>query len=595
MMTALDKYWSRLSLAYRGAAIVTIPAICLVATLTAWSWSKSEGQKWETQIATSKDRVDTADDVVDILLTTENAMQGYLLSGESAFLKSYEDNQRKIPATVSKLAESFAQNRAEAAKVSRVKTHVDTVTKLTAQLPHTDSAATNLSLLIQIKQEIELLRRQIDDLQQVERRLLSQERQELYNFQSSVQSLQQLATIAGLMSTWGALFLFWSLERELKEREQRIEVGENTLEALNNDVVDAIVLIDSADNIEKVNPAAQEVFGYNMQQLLGSPLLQLLIPPAEMLHPLPDLKTWLADLPKLGRVWQTQAYHRDGHQFPIELSLSEIPHKQQWIAIVRDVSAQKQLLQQLQEHLQSLKHLNLSLFTVNASLEHRNQELAQFAHVAAHDLKTPVRGISTLTEWIEEEVKHHYPSPQLQHYLQLLRQRIYRIDGFIDGLWEFASLGQTPVPLETVDVPELLQQMLQACSIPPSFEIVLEIERVSMTTCKRHLCKVIKELIQNAIKHHDRDRGKLVVAVKDVEGQLHFTFADDGPGIPPEFHQRVFRLFETVEPRDACENVGVGLTIAKKIIELCNGKIWLENIPSGRGLAVRFILPQHSG
>jgi signal transduction histidine kinase len=110
--------------------------------------------------------------------------------------------------------------------------------------------------------------------------------------------------------------------------------------------------------------------------------------------------------------------------------------------------------------------------------------------------------------------------------------------------------------------------------------------------CKSHLRKTIEELLENAVRHHDRNLGKIVISARLAADKIEFTIADNGPGIAPEHRQRVFRLFETLQPRDVRENTGIGLAIAKKLVDRVGGKIWLATPTSGKGLAVHFTWPQ---
>ncbi len=253
-------------------------------------------------------------------------------------------------------------------------------------------------------------------------------------------------------------------------------------------------------------------------------------------------------------------------------------------------------MKQLQIHLKAAEKLNLALIATNSTLNSRNQELAEFAYATAHDLKTPLRGIATLSEWIEEEVRP-YSSAELDLNIQLLRQRTYRLNALIDGLWEYTNLGQTPLTPEPIELAAFLADIQAGLAIPANFKISIEPTDLQLTTCTAHLRTVIEELLENAVKHHDlaaagSHDGKIEIFVRLDADMVKFIIRDNGPGIELKHHQRVFRLFETIKPRDLQENTGIGLAIAKKLVDRVGGKIWLENPDSGKGLSVYFTWPQ---
>jgi PAS domain S-box-containing protein len=464
------------------------------------------------------------------------------------------------------------------------------------------SAPERSTLLNQGKREMDALRREINATQAIEQVSLDRERNHLSDLQSLIQSLQQLFTVTGIMSTVGGIYLFQLLDRELQQRETQIQTRDSLINTLTTDIIDGIAILDRSGQIETVNPALIEMFGYTSVDLLECPLMRLFataITPQS--QPLPELIAWLKQQPKLGRIWQLTAHRKNGSSFPIELSLSEIQQGHQTIAIVRDVSEQTNLMKQLQTHLKAVEKLNLTLIATNFTLNSRNQELAEFAYATAHDLKTPLRGISTLSEWIEEEVRP-YSSEQLDLNIQLLRQRTYRLNNLIDGLWEYSNLGQIPVIPEPIELATFLEEIKTALLLPPNFKIEVHPTDLQMTACKSHLRKVIEELLENAHKHHDAlavtevsqdtHRGQIGICVELAGAQIEFVITDDGPGIELEHHQRVFRLFETLKPRDVQENTGIGLAISKKLVERVGGKIWLKTPSSGKGLAVHFTWPQ---
>jgi PAS domain S-box-containing protein len=597
-----------MSLSYRGAAIVTIPALCLLATLGTWLWSRAEGLGIREQIELRQERIANTKELLVVMLNAETGVRGYLISGDPDFLEPDKTSQKSLPIALSNLKQSIGTDSQKLAQLDSLRSRIKSIQKLMAELQTVYSAPERSILLKQANLEMDALRREINATQAIDQVALNRQRNHLNDLQSLIQSLQQLFTVAGILSTLGGIYLFQLLEQELQQREAQLQTRDSLIDTLTTDIIDGIVILDRSGQIETVNPALIEMFGYTTVDLLECPLMRLFAQASTAKsQPLPELVNWLKQQPKLDRIWQITAYRKNGSSFPIELSLSEIQQGHQTIAIVRDVSEQINLMKQLQTHLKAAEKLNLALISSNFTLNSRNQELAEFAYATAHDLKTPLRGISTLSEWIEEEVRP-YSSEQLDLNIQLLRQRTYRLNNLIDGLWEYTNLGQTPVTTEPIELAAFLQEIKTDLVLPPNFKIEVHPTDLQMTAAKSHLRKVLEELLENALKHHDalavnghdlvgavsRDthRGQIGICVESNGEQIEFVITDDGPGIELEHHQRVFRLFETLKPRDVQENTGIGLAIAKKLVERVGGKIWLQTPVSGKGLAVHFTWPQ---
>ncbi len=589
--------WSRMSLSYRGATIVTIPALCLLATMGTWLWSRSEGLEIRSTIERSQERIAHTKELLVVMLNAETGVRGYLISGDPDFLEPDRVAQTSLPIALSNLQQSIGKDERKLVQLDSIRSRIVSIQKLMVEVQIVSSIPDRSQILKQSKREMDALRQEISAAQAIDQIVLDRELKHLSDLQSLIESLQQLFTVTGIMSTVGGIYLFQLLEQELRQREAQIQTRDSTIDTLTTEIIDGVLILDRSGQIETVNPALIEMFGYTAVDLLKCPLMRLF---ATAITPksqsLPALVNWLQQQPKLGRIWQLTAYHKDGTSFPIELSLSEIQQENQSIAIVRDVSEQANLTKQLQIHLKAVEKLNLTLIATNFTLNTRNQELAEFAYATAHDLKTPLRGIATLSEWIEEEVKP-YSSAELDLNIQLLRQRTYRLNNLIDGLWEYSNLGQTLITPEPVEIIVFLQEIQSAFPLPTNFKIDVHPTDLHLTACKPHLRKVIEELLENAVKHHDLDpttnsEGNVIISVRLDENQIEFVIHDNGPGIAPEHHQRVFRLFETLKPRDQQENTGIGLAIAKKLVDRVGGKIWLENSSSGKGLAVHFTWPQ---
>jgi signal transduction histidine kinase len=214
------------------------------------------------------------------------------------------------------------------------------------------------------------------------------------------------------------------------------------------------------------------------------------------------------------------------------------------------------------------------------ALKKRNQELNRFTYIVSHDLKAPLRGIANLSEWITEDLGDRVPD-ETQEYLDLLGQRVRRMDALINGLLKLSRVGRQELPVETVDVSELLQEVIDSLSPPAGFKIT-SVALPVLATKRLLLSQVLSNLISNAIKHHDRDMGQIEVTAQDCNTHYQLAIADDGPGILQTDRERILEIFQTIENSSSTTNTGIGLALVKKIIQEEGGKLWLEeNSPRG--------------
>ena len=224
-------------------------------------------------------------------------------------------------------------------------------------------------------------------------------------------------------------------------------------------------------------------------------------------------------------------------------------------------------------------------------LARSNRDLDDFAYVASHDLKAPLRGIDQLAEWIKEDAAEVLPQSSLQH-LQKLQQRVGRLEGLLDDLLEYARAGRVRDDCEEVDCGELILDIIELLAPPSGFQVKLGPRMPVLHTEKAPLKRVLMNLIGNAIKHHERPDGCVTVSARELDSWVEFGVEDDGPGIPPEFQDRIFAMFQTLRPRDEVEGAGMGLALVKKVIESLGGRIELESNPGG-GALFRFTWPKH--
>jgi signal transduction histidine kinase/putative methionine-R-sulfoxide reductase with GAF domain len=210
-------------------------------------------------------------------------------------------------------------------------------------------------------------------------------------------------------------------------------------------------------------------------------------------------------------------------------------------------------------------------------LEKTNDELDQFAYAASHDLRAPLRGISNLASWVEEDLGTSTPKKVREH-IALLKGRASRMDKLINGL------------LELVDVTELLHETIDLLSAPESSRILIVGAMPTMTAERFALQQVFLNLIGNAIQHSGRKDVIVRITAGERVEEYEFAVSDNGVGIPPEHHERVWQIFQTLQARDVVESTGIGLTIVRKQVETHGGRAWID--PQSPGATVRFTWPK---
>jgi signal transduction histidine kinase len=220
-------------------------------------------------------------------------------------------------------------------------------------------------------------------------------------------------------------------------------------------------------------------------------------------------------------------------------------------------------------------------------LERSNADLQQFAYAASHDLKAPLRAIAHLVQWIDEDVRQTASRDTIDN-LKLLDGRVTRMQKLLDGMLAYARVGRSEAPMEDVDIAELVDTIVCMLELPPGFTVTCEGEMNIIRTYRMPIQMILKNLITNALQHHDRSEGHVAVSMRLADGMAEFCVQDDGPGIPARFHDRIFVMFQTLQSRDDTESSGIGLAMVKKQVIENGGEIWIEGSPLDRGTCFMF-------
>lgn len=250
----------------------------------------------------------------------------------------------------------------------------------------------------------------------------------------------------------------------------------------------------------------------------------------------------------------------------------------------------EQLNRALSNLLEDQQATNRVLEATTVQLAEVNQELENFAYVVSHDLKAPLRAITQLAGWISTDY-----APVLdedgQEYLQLLVGRTKRMHNLIEGILQYSRVGRVMEREKEIDLDRLVQEVIEALAPPAHIQIIVQSALPTVVGEQTRLGQVFQNLLDNAIKYMDKPKGRIIVDCSDNQSHWLFSVTDNGPGIEERYHDKVFQMFQTLAPRDEIESTGVGLALAKKIIETNGGKIWVESTV-GQGSTFHFTLPK---
>jgi signal transduction histidine kinase len=258
-------------------------------------------------------------------------------------------------------------------------------------------------------------------------------------------------------------------------------------------------------------------------------------------------------------------------------------------ALRQEISERKRV----EEEIRTLNaEVELRVKQRTAELEGVNRELQEFAYVASHDLKAPLNGISRLAQWIVEDYREVIDAKG-QEFLELLIGRVKRMNNLINGILEYSRVGRKNEQVEPIDLNSLVAEVIDILAPPERIQIAPEPDLPVILGDRTRITQVFQNLLDNALKFMDKPTGLITIRCVDAGSFWTFSVTDNGSGIDARHHERIFRIFQTITPRDERENTGIGLSIVKKIVELYGGKIWVES-ELGKGSTFFFTFPKKS-
>ncbi|MDA9004100.1 PAS domain-containing sensor histidine kinase [bacterium] len=344
-----------------------------------------------------------------------------------------------------------------------------------------------------------------------------------------------------------------------KMTEERIRKQQQDLQLIFDNVPVSIWYKNDKNHILRLNKKAAESMGGNVEDFEGKDTYDLFPEMAKKYHD-DDLAVIQSQTPQLNIVEEYTPLN-----FPNGwVSTDKIPYT--------DPKTHESFIFVCSQDITPIKNAEADKNQLIEQLSHTNKELEQFAYIASHDLKAPLRGIEQLADWIQQDCTEILPEKSSNH-LNLMVNRVQRMGRLLEDLLAYSHVARIDLSQDHIDLKSILNDLFDLHVQPFGFQYTLDVPDGTILIARKPLEMIIRNLLDNAVKHHHQGNGKISLRYKGNDNAHIIEISDDGPGIAPELHDKAFKMFQTLQSRDKVEGSGMGLAIIKKILYRYEGSI----------------------
>ena len=349
--------------------------------------------------------------------------------------------------------------------------------------------------------------------------------------------------------------------------DQKIELA-----GLFDSMHDGYFLVDLYGEIIKYNKSANQFFSISEREIQN---IQELIPQE-------DKALFMSHYKNLLNV---------GFLSPIESRVKRGNGALSWIEstlnLIRDKSENIVFILCVFRDISESKRMNLEKEHLVSELQFSNRELKDFAYVVSHDLKSPLRSMNTLLNWISDEVSEKL-SKDSSEFMSLLFEKIDRMDQLINALIDYSKVDRVDDQIELTDLNTVLDQVKVLVTIPEHAKLIKDNELPKIRLREVHAKQLFQNLISNGLKYCDSDKGEVRVASYEIDENYIISISDNGNGIENKYFSKIFEIFQSLDPKS--NSTGIGLSIVKKIMDYYKGEVWVESeIGKGATFYLKFV------
>ncbi len=375
--------------------------------------------------------------------------------------------------------------------------------------------------------------------------------------------------------------------------EKKLKESQEWFSTVLNSIGDAVIATDTGGRIKFMNPVAESLLRLKQEDVAGRACGEVLTIVHEVRGKKEEnpIERVLKEGIAVNLASDNMLLTKDGARIPIDDSAAPIRDTEGnligVVLVFHDITARKNAERELKEHRDHLQDL---VNKRTAELVKTNRELQDFVYIVSHDLKSPLRAVSTLADWIATDYTDRLDD-EGRGQMKLLVDRVKKMHALIDGILKYSRIEHSREKKDMVDMNELVSEAVEMVMPPENIKVIVKDRLPSILCGKTGIEEVFLNLLGNAVKYIDKQEGMVRIACTDENGFWKFSLSDNGKGIEEKYFDKIFQIFQTLSSGEEEDSTGLGLTIVKKIVTNHGGKVWVKS-QVGQGSTFFFTLPK---